>query len=285
MKKIIKTTLILIVVSIAGHLFWLKSLNGDESFPEDVFLESVSNKTALIIVAHDDDAMGCAGTIAQLTQKGWQVHFITFYGNWRQEDNVTRKAEVKKVAEIQQLKSVSLIDFNIQKSDTIQQPWMPIPYENFDQYFKIDSLKLLIAEAIQKHKPSVIFTLDNIIGGYGHPEHVCVSQCIIDVCKENKGNFSVQKIYQAVFSRTLNENILKNNPAFVAAKKIYKAQGSPIPTVEIDITENATSKKDCMMAYESQRRNLKKVWPYFNVYPAWIYFRIFPKEYFYVIEV
>lgn len=285
MKKIIKTVSILIVFAIVGHIFWLKSLNGNETFPADDFLATASNKTALIIVAHDDDAIGCAGTISQLTKKGWQIHFLTFYGNWRKEDNIIRKAEVNQVAEIQQLKSVSLVDFNIQKSDTVQQPWMPIPYKNFNEFFKIDSLKLLITAAIQQHQPSVIFTLDNVIGGYGHPEHVCVSQSIIDVCKENKSEFSVQKIYQAVFSRTLNENILKNNPAFIAAKKVYNTSGSPIPTVEIDIIESAADKKDCMMAYESQKRNLKKVWPYFDKYPAWIYFRIFPKEYFYVIEV
>lgn len=271
---------------IAAHFYWLSTLNGNEVFPEDIFLNEVENKVALVVVAHDDDAIGCAGTISELTRKGWQVHFLTFYGQWRKADNPVRKEEVKKVAAIQKLSSIHLIDFSIQKSDTVREPWRPIPYSQFNTYLQVDSLKEIITKYIQTYNPSVIFSLDNIIGGYGHPEHVCVSQSILDVCSDSSYNItSVQKIYQAVFTRTLNENILKNNPAFIAAKRVYQVEGSPIPTVEVDIYKSSYEKKQVMLAYHSQRRNLKKIWPYYHVYPHWVYFKLFNKEYFHVIDL
>ena len=263
---------------------WLANLNGDETYPKDKFLESESNKTALVVVAHDDDAIGCAGTISQLQKKGWKIHFLTFYGNWRKEDNPSRKSEVMQVSEIQRFASVSLIDFSLQRSDTVKEPWRPVPYSRFDEYMYVDSLKGIIARAIERHQPSVLFTLDNIIGGYGHPEHVCVSQSAPDVCQEMKDS-SVEKIYQAVFPRTLNENVLENNPAFISAKKVYQAEGSPDPTVEIDIYHSSKEKKRVMLAFHSQKRNLKKIWPYYGLYPHWLYFRIFDKEYFRVIDI
>ena len=274
--------ILIIVTASVGHLYWLSCLNGSETFPQDTFLDSVSNKTALVIVAHDDDAIGCSGTISELTKRGWAVHFITFYGHWREQDNSVRKKEVAQVSKIQHLASTDLIDFSLQKSDTVKEPWRPIPYSRFSDYMYVDSLKTIIAGFIDKYKPSVIFTLDNVIGGYGHPEHVCVSQSVIDVCEDDKmkKKFTVKKIYQAVFPRTLNENILKDNPAFIAAKKVYQAQGSPIPSVEFNIYSSSKEKKQVMMTYESQKRNLKKIWPYYDLYPHWLYFKIFDKEYF-----
>ncbi len=145
----------------------------------------------------------------------------------------------------------------------------------------------MIAETIDKYRPSVLFTLDNVIGGYGHPEHVCVSQSALDVSEEQKMNadFPVEKIYQAVFPKTLNENTLKDNPAFIAAKTVYQAEGSPSPTVEIDIYPASKEKKKVMLAYASQQRILKKIWPYYEVYPHWLYFKIFDKEFFNVIAI
>jgi LmbE family N-acetylglucosaminyl deacetylase len=280
--KILIPVVLTAIVAIAAHVYWLSGLNGDDVYPQDTFLDQVANKTALVIVAHDDDAIGCAGTIIELTKKGWTVHFLTFYGNHRKEDNPTRKIEVAKVAKIQKLASVNLLDYSIQKSDTVQEPWMPIPYSQFSAYMQVDSLKSIIANAITQYKPSVLFTLDNIIGGYGNPEHVCVSQCALDVTV-NK-NTSVERIYQAVFTRTLNENVLHDLPVFIAAKKVYNAVGSPVPTVEVDIYNSAREKKEVMLTYKSQERNLKKIWPYYDVYPYWIYFNIFDKEYFNVID-
>jgi len=275
------------ILAVSGHLFYLSSLNGDETFPEDTYLNNVTTKTALIIVAHDDDAISSSGTISELTKQGWKIHFLTFYGNWRKEDNPTRKREVEQVAKIQNLASIDLFDFSIQKTDTVEKPWMPVPYVRFADYMKTDSLEILILKAIEKYQPSVIFSLDDIFGGYGHPEHVCVSQIITRVCSENKmkESFPVNRIYQAIYTQTMNENIIGDMPVYLAAKKVYNPDQMPVPDVEIDIYNSANEKMRVMQAYESQHRNLKKYWPYYHWYPSWVYFKIFDKEYFRVINV
>ncbi|HCT31237.1 MAG TPA: hypothetical protein DIW31_11035 [Bacteroidales bacterium] len=272
---------------VVGHLLYLSNFKGNEKFPKDSYLETEPNKTALIIVAHDDDAISSSGTTTELIKKGWKVHFLSFYGKWRKQDNPLRKKEVEHVAKIQNLTSIDLIDFSIQKTDTVKEPWMPVPYSEFPNYFKIDSLKILIQNAINKYQPSVIFSLDNITGAYGHPEHACVSQCIIDVCNEQKlsDSFSVNKIYQAVYTKTMNENIIGDVPVYITAKKVYNADGMPNPDVEINIYGSAKEKKAIMNAYKSQKRNLKKFWPYYNWYPYSIYFKIFDKEYFRIINI
>ncbi len=288
-----KTSRIIIAISIGlllatgGHLYYLSTIRGNEVFKEDTFLENEPNKTALIITAHDDDAISCSGTTTALVKKGWKIYFTTFYGNWRKQDNPIRKIEVEKVAEIQGLAGIDLIDFSIQKTDTVKEPWMPIPYNKFPGYFKIDSLKILISNAIVKYQPSVIFSLDNITGAYGHPEHACVSQCIVDICQEmsERDSVSVRKIYQAVYTKSMNEKIVGDTPVYTAAKKIYNKGGMPSPDVEINIYESAREKKEIMCAFHSQKRNLKKFWPYYNWYPYSIYFRIFNKEYFRIINI
>jgi len=290
MRKKVKLFAILamiVIIAVSAHLFYLTRLNGSEVFPQDTYLDTETNKTALIVVAHDDDAIGCAGTVSELTKKGWKVHFLTFYGNWRKEDNPMRKKEVEQVAGIQQLASTDLIDFSIQKTDTVKEPWMPIPYSAMADYMQADSIKNFIATAIKKYQPAVIFSLDNVFGGYGHPEHVFVSQSVLDVCKEMKidSSLPVKKIYQAVYTKTLNENVLKNNPAFIAAKDVYQVDGSPVPDLEVNIYNSSKEKKEIMLAYHSQKRNLKKIWPYYYVYPHWLYFKIFDKEYFRVITI
>lgn len=275
-----------LLLATSGHLYWLSRLNGPEVYPADTFLQTVTNKKALVVVAHDDDAIGCAGTITTLTKAGWEVHYLTFYGHYRAEDNPVRKKEATRAGEIQQMASVRLIDFALQRSDTVKAPWLPIPYAAFDTYFYMDSLRQFIAQAIAAVQPSVVFSLDNIIGGYGHPEHVATAQAVLDVWSANRAvpGYPVERVYQAVFPPTLNENILSGNPAFLATKDVYGAEGSPHPTTEIDITAVSKAKKQVMKTYKSQHRNLKKIWPYYHVYPHWIYFQLFDKEYFHVVS-
>ncbi|HRE98056.1 MAG TPA: hypothetical protein PK637_14905, partial [Flavobacteriales bacterium] len=44
-----------------------------EIYPEDVFLDTTTNKRAMVIVAHDDDDCAMSGTLFRLKQKGWII--------------------------------------------------------------------------------------------------------------------------------------------------------------------------------------------------------------------
>lgn len=286
MKKILIALIVAALIAIGGHLTYLFSLKPTERYPQDSFLRTTNEKRALVIVAHDDDAISCAGTISQLAAQGWAIDYITFYGKWHGEINPIRKKEMEAACKIQGIRSAKYFDFPLQRTDTVKMPWMPIPYNKFNDFFPMDSIKQIVRSVIVQHKPSVIFASDDVIGGYGHPEHVAVGRCVVVACSElrKEGIHTVEKIYQPVFTPTQAENTIGGIPAFQAGKKIYQCDGMPTPSVQIDITSAIDQKKTVMTTYKTQQGPIKKVWPYYNWYPGWIYFSVFDREFFHVID-
>ncbi len=277
------------ICAVAAHIIYLYTLKPNEKYPQDSYLRNEQNKTALIIVAHDDDAAPFSGTTSQLAANDWVISFMCFYTDyWRPEENPIRKLEMKEVAEIQGIKNLELIDFTLRNHmDTVKQPWMPIAYDKFIDDFKTDSLKMYILNAIQRYHPSVIFTLDNVIGAYGHPEHVLVSQSIMEVCSlyKDSTDFTVKKIYQSVLPASQAEKILGKMDVYSEGKRIYGCDSIPAPDVQINISSYETTKKKVFLAHKSQHRNLKKFIPYYHYYPGWLYFGIYNKEYFRIINI
>jgi LmbE family N-acetylglucosaminyl deacetylase len=292
MKKIRITGIVIILTGIcvvAAHIIYLYTLKPKEEYPEDSYLKNAPNKTALIIVAHDDDAAPYSGTTSLLAADDWDISFMCFYNDyWRPEENPIRKLEMKEAARIQGFRNLELIDFTMRnRLDTVKQPWMPIPYEEFRGNFNTDLLKMYILNAIKRYNPSVIFTLDNVIGAYGHPEHVLVSQCILELCSLYKDSldFSVRKIYQSVLPSSQAEKIMGNMDVYSEGKRIYGCNGIPSPDVQINISSFSGTKKRVFLAHKSQHRNLKKFIPYYHYYPGWLYFGIFNEEYFRIIDI
>ncbi len=290
MKKLLITGLLVIgtaVCIIIGQIIYLSSLKPKEDYPDDTFLQNEQNKTALIIVAHDDDAGTFSGTTSLLASNGWDVSFLTFYTPFhRPEDNPIRKLEMQRVAEIQGLSGLDLIDFAIAREE-VNEGWMPIPYLEFPIRYKIDSLSLLIYESISKYGPSVIFTLDNTIGWYGHPEHVLVGQLVEEICKSRRDSidFPVKRIYQMVYPPTMAKKTMDKKETYQSGKEIYQCIGMPEPDIQIDISSFANTKKKVFLAHASQHRNIKKFFPYYRIIPGWIYWRIFRYEYFNILNI
>ena len=250
MKKLIKYVIglaLTVIIGIALHISYLYSLRPTENYPEDTYLKSVNKKKALIIVAHDDDATLFSGTTSMLAATGWDVSFVCFYTDlYKPEVNPIRREEMENIQEIEGLTNIELIDLRLRRSmDTIEKPWLPIPYDEFPDNFEIDSLRTYILKAIEKYQPIVVFTLDDVIGFYGHPEHVLVSKTIVNICTEYKDStdFSVKRIYQCVWPYSQAEKIMKNIPTYHRGKEIYVCEGMPAPDVEIEISLFGSTKK------------------------------------------
>lgn len=289
MKKIAKISLFMIILIIAiiiGHLLYLKSLSESDSYPLDSFLQSQTNKTALIIVAHDDDAIAMSGTIALLCSNGWEVRKLCFYQGWKNKESF-RQRDLKNAANLLGMASVEYHNIELRKNpQNIEKPWLPIPFNDFKNAYKTDTALYHIDNFIKTYNPSVIFTLDDIIGGYGHPDHVLISKLIVDYCKQrlNDSSFKVNAIYQAVFDPSMNERILKDTKVFQLAKEIYQVQSSPKPDVYISLEGYETVKKKAMLSFTTEQNSLTKIWPFYNYYPANVYFKIFDKEYYRVLK-
>lgn len=296
MKKLLRwilAILLILALAMGAHLYSLSTKSAQEKYPADTFYASAPDKRALIIVAHDDDIVSSTGSLIQWTRAGWKIRQLCFYqqaGIYREKyarRNPLRKKALQEAAAIQGLEGVDPVDFNIRTDTLGQRPYMAIPYDSLAFNFQIDSMRKVIASYIELHRPTVIFSLDDSIGGYGHPDHTLVSRLVVEYCREHKNDsgFSVQRIYQSVFPPSQSEGIMKDMKVYHHAKKLHGINGMPLPDVEFDISEYGKEKKQALLAYTTEQNSLKQIWPSYRYYPGWLYFRIFDREFYRVIEV
>lgn len=218
LRRFLLITLIIFVIVIAGHIYYITTLAPTEKYPTDNYLLGETDKKALIIVAHDDDMATSAGTITLLCKNGWQIREMCFYqqgGLYFKKDSIKnpiRKQSLQQAVILQGLQGADPVDFNFRNDMETEKSYMPMLYSQFAANYKLDSLTKLIAVYIEKYKPSVIFTLDSLMGGYGHPDHVMISQRVMDYCRQHKNDpeFSVKKIYQPVFPPSQSDRVLSS---------------------------------------------------------------------------
>ncbi|KOY86798.1 hypothetical protein AD998_12185 [bacterium 336/3] len=267
----------------------LQKFAATETYPYDTFLDTISNKKALVIVAHDDDDCAMSGTIAKLTAKGWVIKQLSL------QSHILTKTGKNPADIICQGNEMILSDGFYRKGlDTMKTPYLPIPYQKIQEQFLTEKVSNALIIKIKAFSPSVIFTLDDQKGGYGHPEHIFISQLVKNLFKEKK--IHIQKIYQSVYTNHMEIEIvdkwLGNNlkewghpDASQIANRLYGIDGMPEPNVQVDITEVAETKMKYLMAYEENvRKNLRKFVPYYDEFDAKTYFGIFDREFFRVIE-
>ncbi len=267
----------------------LKKFAATETYPNDVFLDTVTNKRALVIVAHDDDDCAMSGTVAKLTANGWTIIQLTLGRDIIGKNNKT-PAEI-----ICQGNELLLEDeyYRI-GGDTMKKPYLPIPYEKIKEQYLTEKVANAIIQRVNEFKPSVLFTLDNEKGAYGHPDHIFISQLVKDLFEQEK--IVAQRIYQGVYTdhmeseivdKWLGERMIKwgfPDPSKMA-NEMYGITGMPEPTVQINIVDVAETKMKYLRAYdENVRKNLRKFIPYYEEFDAKTYFGIFDREFFRVIE-
>ena len=260
-----------------------------EVYPDDVYLNSVSPGKALVIVAHDDDDCAMSGTIAKLTDAGWNIKQLSL-------QNHLMPGEGKNPAGIICSGNELILEDGFYRKglDTIKSPYLPIPYEEIRDQFLTEKVATAITEKVQSFRPTVIFTLDNVKGGYGHPEHIFISQLVKDLYEA--GTIETGRIYQSVYTNSMEAEIVDKWLAermkkwgfphsSSIANELYGIDGMPEPTVQINITEVAPIKMKYLRAYdEDVRKNLRKFIPYFEEFDAEEYFNVFDREFFRVIS-
>jgi len=266
----------------------LKIFAATEIYPEDTYLDTIANKRALIIVAHDDDDCMMSGTIAKLTAIGWTIKQLSF-----EVHNIP--GENRNPAHIICEGSEKILEDGLYRPgrDTIKYTYMPIPYDEIKKQFLYEKVANALITQINEFNPTVIFTLDNIKGGYGHPDHIFLSQLVIDLF--NEGKISPQCIYQSVLTKHIEVEIDKYvtpkmekwgyPQASPAANELYGIDGMPEADVQINITDQAEIKMAYLRAYpENVRKNLRKFLIYYEEFEAETYFSVWDREFFRIIE-
>jgi LmbE family N-acetylglucosaminyl deacetylase len=91
-------------------------------------------------------------------------------------------------------------------ADTIKNPYLPIAYQKIKEQFLTDKVAAKVIAKVNDFKPSVIFTLDNEKGGYGHPDHIFISQLVKDIFEA--GSIDIQRTYQSVYTDHMERKIV-----------------------------------------------------------------------------
>ena len=294
MRKVIIFISILILLIISS-LWYFKSKIQDENIPQtEIMIPDNLSQKALAIFAHPDDEITIIGTMRMLKQQGVETSICymtrgeaglngsiidvskikeladTSLNKLKKKLGQRRTKEVDEIAKILELNNHEMFDFP--DSGTSDVP--------------MDSLKKVVRGLISKYKPSVLFTLDDKVGLYGHPDHRNVSKAVLEVFREDKGkaDFSPQKLYQVTlpkkmitFALSIAEGFRKNYPK-------DPAKGLPEADVCVNITPYGTYKRDAMLAHVSQRPTFDDMQPGFAIIPPSIYFRVFDREYFHLVE-
>jgi LmbE family N-acetylglucosaminyl deacetylase len=269
----------------------LRKYAATEIYPDDTFLDTARNRKALVILAHDDDDCAMSGTICKLKKAGWQIEQWTLGNNTLSEDRKTHPAEI--ICDGNQLILKDGHFRNKTPNDTLPR-YMPVAREQFTSMFETEKVSRVLIAKINQYQPAVIFTLDNEIGAYGNPEHIFISQLILDLFRSNK--IPVERIYQGVYPNSMEKEIIEVRPTklseewgykntYLVAEKVYGVDGMPEPDVQVNIRACAAEKMEYLRAYhEDAGKNLRKFIPYFNVFDAETYFGVFDREFFRVIK-
>ena len=265
-----------------------------EVYPTDTILQTVAEKKAMILIAHDDDMCGMAGTISKLNKEGWEIQVLSFHASQERDE-----AQVLACRNI--LDTVTFLDLDYSKwrldlnNRKPEELYLPIAREKFNQTFNQKVVQDELLKRVNDFKPSVVFTLDNEIGGYGHPEHVFISQLVLDLAKSK--SMSVQYIFQSVYTPHMMSSIMERHSkrmkewgfegdGWEKAKYIYQVEGLPKPTTQINIESEAIEKMNYLKSYnERERKTIGFYVPAFQEYSAEEYFKIFNREFYHVIKI
>lgn len=262
-----------------------------EHYPNDTLLASLETKKALIVIAHDDDMCALSGTVSWLNSQGWQIRVLSSPST--PERNA---AQVKACAHV--LDSVLFFEESTAKLrrdlDTTLYPYRPIHPSYFTEIFDSAPLEKRIIAEFEAFQPSVIFTLDSEIGGYGHPEHVLVSQLVLRLAET--GTIAPMAIYQSVFTDHMEETIMARHArrleawgipsdGWEFAKATYGVSGMPEPSVQVNIEEQGTQKMNYLRSYNvHEQKTIGFFIPAFYEYSAEDYFHLFDREFFRVLR-
>jgi LmbE family N-acetylglucosaminyl deacetylase len=263
-----------------------------EIYADDTLLQQIDDKRAMIVIAHDDDMCGMAGTISLLNQQGWEIAVVSF-----SQSPERNAAQILACRDI--LDTVMFVDLKPGQYrndlDSVENAYYAIPPEKFEAVFNRALIEEEYIRCIRAFNPSVIFTLDNEMGGYGHPEHVFISQIVIDLAAQQR--IAPAWIYQSVYTDHMEQTIMERHAARMKswgfpgdewdnAKAIYGVSGMPEPDVQINIRSQAGRKMDYLRSYNKREREILDFFiPFFEAYPAKEYFSVFDREFFRVIKV
>lgn len=270
--------LIVILMLLGFSLFLLVGLNflvNDWQVKEKKDGLSLKKSHRLLaILAHPDDEVVIAGTLAKLKAKGSDIHLLYAThgedgptGGIVSQDKLgkTRLKELQEAAAILKADSLEVLNY---------------PDRCLNQLAKSE-FKNKLTEKIHEIRPDLIICFDDRIGLYGNEDHLYTGRLAQETAKENS------HIVTDLLIMTLSKPMLKAALRFSRTfKERYDPQkGLPDANLAIRISPYGTLKKKVIQAHKTQNEVMNDVQPLWDKIPAAIYYRILSKEYFHHIKL
>ncbi|GAM12494.1 PIG-L deacetylase family protein [Mesobacillus selenatarsenatis] len=269
----------LLVVLVTGAVMYANYYVNDEDIhvSEELFPEGAPKKI-LAIFAHPDDEIMIAGTYHKLNKDKDVISVLSTFTRGeaggtgglipKEKLGETRTKELEKSAEILKIDHLEVYDY----------PDSGLADAGHE------AIKQTIRELIHLYKPTTVLTYDDIVGLYGHPDHVVMSKLTKEVvtAEMEKEDSPVKRLYFATLPKPMIDLALKLSPTF--KERYPRDKGLPEPTIAFPMASEASARKQVLLAHETQWKTAASVQPYHDKVPSWIYYRIFDREYYHLVK-
>lgn len=261
---------LLVGAAAAAFLIARGKLNdADVPTARDLFTPGAPRR-AMAIWAHPDDEITSAGTFAAMTGAGAELTLVYLTAGEAARDTGYTRGELAKVRRAEAQAAGALL--GAARVEVLDFPDGGLPAADPAK------AKAAIAALIARHQPSLVISFDEKVGFYGHPDHVQTGRWVREVVQD--GAPSVTRLYQATLPKALIALALKLVQAFRDHYPKDPGQALPPPTLAVNISSQAATKRRLLDVHRSQAKIIADVQPYYDKAPAWLYYRLFDREYF-----
>jgi LmbE family N-acetylglucosaminyl deacetylase len=230
--------------------------------------------TVIAVWAHPDDEITAAGTLARLAHDGAKVTLVYlthgegahFTGYSRDQLYALRPEEAKAAGKALGVGDVVVLDYGDGK----------LPAADAAK------AKADLAALIAVRRPSTVFSFDDRVGYYGHPDHAQAGRWTAELVRAGLADpaYPVKRLYQATLPAPVIALARKYISAFRTHYPTDPARGLPAPTIAVPISSQADAKRAVLDAHKTQVKVIDDVQPYGRRLPAFLYYRLFDREYF-----
>lgn len=252
----------------------------DYSVPVDSLpFDTSANKKVLFVLAHADDEISYAGTIARLKQMGATIKLITLVKADKEEDKQTRATELLCAVNKLKIDSFKHFDFYHNLWDDLVKNDVKFWNEHLPE------IQSTVETEISNFQPYAVFVFDTVMGSYGHAEHSLLAKATVHAVQKlaTAGASSVKKIYFSTLPKAMEEFLFSPVATYAPALERSKANGQqkPMPNIAYDIKDVCLQKKEAALCHVSQQDVLKT----FYLVPTGedsSHFNAFDREYYYM---
>lgn len=268
MKIVIIVFLLILFITFCLWIYGFNEAN-DLKVDSKNISEYKDIKKVLIIFPHpDDEANSLSGTITQFVNNKIPVDWIILSKGERGTSDASLDENLKEVRSKEAEKVANILGVN--KLIIMDYPDYGI------REFK-DKLSDELKNTIITSNPDLIITYDES-GGYGHPDHIVVSQVVTNLVKNDFKNISLW--YTSTPEKLFKKLSL---PEKMATDINFKSNGK-LPNFKIWVgLDGLANKIKAVYTYQSQFNSFVKSVPIKQI-PMWFYISLTPYEYFYKVE-